>query len=216
LSERAGGPGPRGIDPRGLRFAAGITSLLLLIVVFLGLTGLSTAQLNIGDGSSGGWFAYQPLSGAIHGIVGGTAVDFAFVGGGTPWLITFATPAHRFLDPAFLLLLLAAVLFLWGVAWPRTAPWGVLYRKVVAPRLSRPEDLEDPRPPRFAQGVGLFVATSGLALQLAGVPWALTIAAVAAFIAAFLNAAFGLCLGCRLYLLLQRVGVVGRARPASA
>ena len=34
---------PRGIDPRGPRFAAGITSLLLLIAAFLGLTGLSTS-----------------------------------------------------------------------------------------------------------------------------------------------------------------------------
>ena len=40
--------------------------------------------------------------------------------------------------------------------------------------------------------------------------------AAAAFIAAFLNAVFGLCLGCQLYLLLQRAGIVGRARPASA
>lgn len=171
---------PRGIDPRGPRFAAGITAVLLLIVVFLGLTGLSTAQ------TSGGW------------------------------AITSATVAERLLDPAFLLLLATALLFLWGVLSPRTAPWGALYRTVVAPRLAPPRELEDPRPPRFAQGVGLFVCAIGLVLQLAGVPWALTIAAAAAFIAAFLNAVFGLCLGCQLYLLLQRAGIVGRARPASA
>lgn len=171
---------PRGIDPRGPRFAAGITAVLLLIVVFLGLTGLSTARTSEG------------------------------------WAITSATVAERFLDPAFLLLLATTLLFLWGVLSPRTAPWGVLYRTVVAPRLAPPQDLEDPRPPRFAQGVGLFVSAVGLALQLAGVPWALTLAAAAAFIAAFLNAVFGLCLGCQLYLLLQRAGIVGRARPASA
>ena len=56
----------------------------------------------------------------------------------------------------------------------------------------------------------------GLLLHLAGVPWALPIAAAAAFVAAFLNAAFGYCLGCQMYLLLQRVGIVGRRRPASA
>ncbi|MET0735167.1 MAG: DUF4395 domain-containing protein [Microbacterium sp.] len=173
-------PSPRGIDPRGPRFAAGITALLLLIDVFLGLTGLATATTSSG------------------------------------WAISSASLAERALDPAFLLLLVIALLFLWSVLSPRTAPWGALYRTLVAPRLSPPTDLEDPRPPRFAQGVGLFVVTIGLVLQLLGVPWALPIAAAAAFIAAFLNAAFGLCLGCQLYLLLQRVGVVGRERPAAA
>src|SRR6478735_7956150 len=166
---------PRGIDPRGPRFGAAITSLLLLVAVFLGLTGLSTSD------------------------------DLAT-----------STVAERFLDPAFLLMLVIALLFLWAVAWPRTAPWGVLYRKFVAPRLAKPSELEDPRPPRFAQGVGLFVVGVGLALGLLGVPWALPIAAALAFVAAFLNAAFGLCLGCQLYLLLQRVGLVGRERPAAA
>lgn len=50
----------------------------------------------------------------------------------------------------------------------------------------------------------LFVVGVGLVLHLAGVPWALPVATAAAFLAAFLNAAFDFCLGCRLYLLLQR------------
>lgn len=179
--DRADAARPRGIDPRGPRFAAGITSVLLLVAVFLGLTGLSTAQ----DAS---------------GV----------------WAIQQASVAQRILDPAFLLLLVTALLFLWGVVAPRTAPWGVLYRRFVAPRLAPPKELEDPRPPRFAQGVGLFVVGIGLVLQVFGVPWALTIAAAMAFVAAFLNAAFGVCLGCMLYLLLQRIGLIGGARPASA
>lgn len=166
---------PRGIDPRGPRFVAGITAVLLLVDVLLGLTGLSTS----------------------------------------PALAT-ATLAERALDPAFLLLLALALLFLWGVLSPRTAPWGALYRTVVQPRLKPPTELEDPRPPRFAQGVGLFVVTIGLLLQLLGVPWALPIAAAAAFVAAFLNAVFGLCLGCQLYLVLQRAGIIGRERTAAA
>ena len=60
----------------------------------------------------------------------------------------------------------------------------------------------------------MFVTTVGLVLHLAGVPWALPIAAALAFVAAFLNAVFGLCLGCQLYLLLQRAGIVGRAATA--
>ena len=160
---------PRGIDPRGPRFTAGITAVLLLVDVFLGLT--------------------TPIG---------------------------ATAADRAGEPAFLLLLAIALLFLWGVLSPRTAPWGVLYRSFVQPRLRPATEFEDPRPPRFAQGVGLFVATLGLVLHLIGVPWALPIAAAAAFVAAFLNAVFGLCLGCQLYLLLQRAGIVGRERPAAA
>ena len=93
---------------------------------------------------------------------------------------------------------------------PTTSPWSVLFRTSVRPRLAPPVELEDARPPRFAQGVGLFVTGVGLVLHLAGVPWALPIAAGMAFIAAFLNAVFGLCLGCQLYLLLQRVGLWGR------
>lgn len=125
-----------------------------------------------------------------------------------------ASLAARVLDPAFLLTLVITLLFLWSVAWPQTAPWGALFRRAIRPRLAPPTELEDPRPPRFAQGVGLFVVTVGLVLHLIGVPWALPIATAAAFIAAFLNAAFAFCLGCQLYLLLQRAGLLGRATSA--
>ena len=162
---------PKGIDPRGPRFAASITTVLLAVATLLALTGTSTAKAT-------------------------------------------TTIAERAADPGFILLLVIALLFLWGVLSPRTQPWSVLYRRVIQPRLSPPTDLEDPRPPRFAQGVGLFVTGVGLVLHLAGVPWALPIAAALAFVAAFLNAVFGLCLGCQLYLLLQRAGIVGRAATA--
>ncbi|MGA7147458.1 MAG: DUF4395 domain-containing protein [Microbacterium sp.] len=191
MSERRNGA-VRGIDPRGPRFAAGITSLLLLVAVFLTLTGLSTAR------------------GTLTDVANGVLID------PDAWTISNATVAERASTPGFLLLVVIALLFLWGVLSPRTAPWGVLYRKVVAPRLAAPTDLEDPRPPRFAQGVGLFVVGLGLVLHLLGVPWALPITAAMAFVAAFLNAAFGVCLGCMLYLLLQRTGLVGRARPTGA
>lgn len=135
---------------------------------------------------------------------------------GDAWVITSATIAERAADPGFLLLLLIALLFLWSVLAPRTAPWGLIFRAWVRPRLAPPAELEDPRPPRFAQGVGLFVTGLGVVLHLFGVPLALPIAAAAAFVAAFLNAAFGLCLGCQLFLLLQRMGIVGRQRPAAA
>lgn len=188
---------PAGIDPRGPRFAAAITAVLLLLATFLALTGISTAQAGAG---SFGWFGYQPLA------------DTSFTP--TGWAISSASLAQRALDPGFLLAVVAAALFLWGVVSPRTAPWGALFRTAVRPRLAPPAELEDPRPPRFSQGVGLFVVGIGLVLHLLGVPWALPIATAAAFVAAFLNAAFAFCLGCQLYLVLQRAGLIGR--PAAA
>lgn len=185
---------PAGIDPRGPRFAATITAVLLLIATFLGLIGISTQPAST---DSFGWFAYQPLT------------DSTFVPGGLA--ISSSTPAQRALDPGFLLATVIALLFLWGVVSPRTAPWSVVFRSLVRPRLAPPTEIEDPRPPRFSQGVGLFVVGVGLLLHLLGVPWALPIATAAAFIAAFLNAAFAFCLGCQLYLLLQRAGIIGRA-----
>lgn len=183
---------PARIDVRGPRFAASITAVLLLIAVLFGLTGASVAPSPGGYG----WFAYQPLANE-----------------------TFSPPlgavlAYRVADPGFILLSVIAALFLWGVVSPRTAPWGALYRRLVQPRLRPATEFEDPRPPRFAQGVGLFVTAIGLVLHLFGVPWALPVAAAAAFIAAFLNAVFGLCLGCQLYLLLARAGIIRTASPA--
>lgn len=176
-------PTPRGIDPRGPRFAASVTTALLAVAVLLSLTGVSTAPAGVA---------------------------------GQGWAISSLTPLQRALDPGALLLLVVAVLFLWAVVSPRTAPWGVFYRRLIQPHVAPPSELEDPRPPRFAQGVGLFVVTIGLVLHVIGVPWALPIAAAAALVAAFLNAVFGLCLGCQLYLLLQRAGLIGRQRPAAA
>jgi hypothetical protein len=94
-----------------------------------------------------------------------------------------------------------AVGALLGVA---ASPYGLAYRRLVRPRLGPPGELEDARPPRFAQTVGLLVTGVGLVLALAGVPWSVEISAALALVAAFLNAAFGLCLGCELYLWAKR------------
>lgn len=115
---------------------------------------------------------------------------------------------------AWLLLAALALLFAWGAfAGVARHPFGVLYRRLVRPRLAPPAELEDPRPPTFAQGVGLLVAGTGVVLGALGLPLAVPIAAAAAFLAAFLNAAFAFCLGCQLYLLLIRARVIRPARP---
>ncbi|MFI5060210.1 MAG: DUF4395 domain-containing protein [Actinomycetales bacterium] len=117
---------------------------------------------------------------------------------------------------AFVLLLAIALLFAWGAfAGVKRHPYGLLFRKLIRPRLTPPAELEDAAPPTFAQGVGLFVTGLGLVLHLVGVPMVLPIAAALAFVAAFLNSVFGYCLGCQIYLLLVRAGLV-RRRGATA
>ncbi|MBX3195000.1 MAG: DUF4395 domain-containing protein [Microbacteriaceae bacterium] len=142
-----------GIDPRGPRFSAGITAVVLLVVIGLALGGLTFAATIL--------FALQGLVFAIGAFAG--------------------VQRH---------------------------PCGIVFKRLVRPRLKPPLELEDPRPPTFAQGVGLLVTVVGLALHLLGVPLALPIAAAAAFVAAFLNSVFDYCLGCQLYLLLTRARLI--------
>jgi Na+-driven multidrug efflux pump len=87
-------------------------------------------------------------------------------------------------------------------------PYGVFFKKFVRPRLAAPQELEDPRPPQFAQLIGFIVAAVGLVLGAFGVTYGVAGAAAAAFIAAFLNAAFAFCLGCQIYVGLQRIGLI--------
>jgi hypothetical protein len=150
-------PASAGIDPRGPRFGAAITGVLLLVDLFLGVLGL-------------------------HGI-------------------------------ALILLAALAVLFGFGAfAGIQRHPYGAVYRALVRPRLGPPSELEDPAPPTFAQGVGFVITAIGALLGIA-VPVLVPIAAGLAFVAAFLNAVFGLCLGCQLYLLLVRTRII--RRPAA-
>jgi hypothetical protein len=154
-------PGKTGIDPRGPRFSAGITALLFLVVIGLGLAGLAI--------------------------------------------------------PALVLSISLAVVFLWGaVAGVQRHPYGVIFKNLVRPRLKAPTELEDPVPPTFAQGVGLFVTALGILFYFVAGPVALVVAGAAAFLAAFLNSVFAYCLGCQIYLLLARLGIVGRKRAATA
>ena len=84
-------------------------------------------------------------------------------------------------------------------------PYGILYRKLVAPKLGKPTELEAVEPPRFAQLVGFLFAASGLIAILAGADLVATIAVGFALGAAFLNAVFNFCLGCEMYLIGKRI-----------
>lgn len=134
-----------GIDPRGPRFAASVTSLVLVLVLL-------------------------------------------------------APPAVA----AVLLALQAAVFAVGAFRGIQHTPYAGVFRTLVRPRLGAPDELEDPRPPRFAQTVGLVFAGVGLVGFLAGVTTLGLVATGLALVAALLNAVFGFCLGCEIYLLLRR------------
>jgi ammonia channel protein AmtB len=130
------------IDPRGPRFGAGITVVILAIVLI----------------TQSGWLlAAQALVFAIGAIAG-----------------------------------------------LRHAPYGLLYRRLVRPRLGPPAHTEAEAPPRFAQAVGAVMAVAGVVGFAAGAAVAGTVCTALALVAAFLNTAFDLCLGCQAYLFIQR------------
>lgn len=107
--------------------------------------------------------------------------------------------------PAFVLLVLQTAVFALGsLVGLNAQPYGVLYRRFVRPRLGAPAELEDPRPPRFAQTVGLVFAVAGL-VGLLVTPVLFYVAVGFALVAAVLNAVFDFCLGCEVYLLGRRV-----------
>ncbi len=84
-------------------------------------------------------------------------------------------------------------------------PYGILYRKLVAPKLGKPTALEAVEPPQFAQLVGFLFAVTGLVALVAGAELVATIAVGFALGAAFLNAAFNFCLGCEMYIIGKRI-----------
>ena len=99
-----------------------------------------------------------------------------------------------------------AVLFAIGATrGVQHTPHAWLFRTVVRPRLAPPDELEDPTPPRFAQGVGLAFTLVALVAFVSGVTLLGQIAIGFALVAALLNAVFRFCLGCELYLLIKRV-----------
>ncbi len=98
----------------------------------------------------------------------------------------------------------AAVFAVGAFAGLRYAPYGVLFRRVVAPRLGPVREREPEAPARFAQLVGLLFALVGAAGYLLGAPLVGAVATGLALVAALLNAATGFCLGCELYLTARR------------
>jgi len=92
---------------------------------------------------------------------------------------------------------------------PRFSPLGLLVTKVVTPRLRVEPKLVPGPPKRFAQGIGAVLSVSAF------VSWAVfgnaTIALVlvaAIAVAATLESVFAYCIGCKVFALLMRVGII--------
>ena len=116
------------------------------------------------------------------------------------WVTTVVLAVVLLTGSGWLLAAQAVVFALGAFVGLGAAPYAVLYRLLLAPRLAPATEREDATPVRFAQGVGFAFALVGTVGFLAGAPLVGVVATAAALIAAFLNAAFGLCLGCVAYL----------------
>jgi hypothetical protein len=111
----------------------------------------------------------------------------------------------------WLLLVLAIGFALRVLAGPRFSPLGLLATKVVAPRLGAPKLVPGP-PKRFAQAMGLtFSLAAALLAYVFAAPTAAGVLTGLLAVAAFLESALALCLGCQVFALLMRAGLI----PAS-
>jgi hypothetical protein len=125
----------------------------------------------------------------------------------TTVLVAFAGSA--FYRPLLVLIPLLAIVLLLGTFAPQLALFKQIYFKILKPRgIVKPRPVQDrPEPHNFAQGMGgvvLAVASALLVpLPVAGLALALLVAVLA-----FVNVAFGYCLGCQIYYQLGKAGVI--------
>jgi Domain of unknown function (DUF4395) len=115
---------------------------------------------------------------------------------------------------AAVILAVQAVVFAIG-AWrgPRQHPYGLIFQRVVLPRLGSVTEKEPVPPLKFAQLIGFVFAVIGVIGFAAGIQLLGLVATGFALVAAFLNAAFGLCLGCQIYPLVARFRRTTRVFP---
>ncbi len=127
-------------------------------------------------------------------------------------LTTLVLAAVVLTENVWLLAVQVAVFAIGAFGGVRRSPYAVVFARLIRPQLGPPAETEDARPPQFAQLVGLVFATVALVGFLGGAEIVGLIATAFALVAAFVNAVFGLCLGCEVYL----IGARARARLVSA
>ncbi|QZT56273.1 DUF4395 domain-containing protein [Mycolicibacterium austroafricanum] len=99
----------------------------------------------------------------------------------------------------------AVVFAIGAVSGPRRHPYGRVFAALIAPRLAPATDREPVAPLKFAQLVGFAFAVVGVLGFASGLAPLGLVATGFALVAALLNAAFGICLGCQLYPLVTRL-----------
>ena len=120
-------------------------------------------------------------------------------------VVTLLVAAYSVPAAAILVGLQAIVFAVGAVRGPRQHPYGRIFAAAIAPRLG-PVTAREPAPPlKFAQLVGFVFAVIGTAGFALGSPLVGVIATAFALFAAFLNAAFGICLGCQIYPFVARL-----------
>ena len=116
-------------------------------------------------------------------------------------VVALATGAHWLLIP------LAYGFWARVLAGPRYSPLAQLATKVVAPRLGRPREVPGP-PKRFAQGMGAAITTLGVLALALGWMTVTTVLLAMLVVAATLESALGLCVGCKVFAGLMRAGIL--------
>ena len=94
---------------------------------------------------------------------------------------------------------------------PRLSPLGRLATQVLTPRLSFEHRFVPGPPKRFAQGVGAAFTITASVLFVLGATGAAQIVIALLVVAAFLESAFAVCLGCIGFGLLMKIGVIPEA-----
>jgi hypothetical protein len=92
---------------------------------------------------------------------------------------------------------------------PTLSPLGQLVTRVIAPRLSVAARMVPGPPKRFAQGIGAVFSVSAAVLALGfGLNSAAYVVLGLLIVAATLESVFGLCLGCKAFAALMRIGLI--------
>ena len=123
--------------------------------------------------------------------------------------VLVAVIGSAFFTPLIWLIPLLAIVLLLGTFVPQLALFKQLYFKVLKPRgIVKPRPVQDrPEPHNFAQGLGgVFLTVASVLLlpfEIAGLALALLVAVLA-----FVNLAFGYCLGCQIYYQLGKRGLI--------
>jgi hypothetical protein len=113
------------------------------------------------------------------------------------------------LDARWITVLLAYGFIARVLTGPTLSPLGLLATRVITPRLAIAPRLVPGPPKRFAQAIGVAFSVTAVVLTFGFDQWgAAKVVLGLLVVAAFLESALGLCLGCKAFAFLMRIGVI--------